>query len=301
MRRQSGVGYALAILGAILPRAVPAQSAPAQAAPAAPAALGAPPLRLTDPPVISISRLPAENPFGLVVDVPAAPPVKPPFAELALTTPFFAAMRVDRAGHVTQSRRVRDPIPSLSVDSKKSLDRWLFDPARKNGQPVETWASFRLDLQVVILSPKIEQMSLTPVTPASPVPVPFEWGSDTGWYESLKVSPPSDGTIPIEQVDTPPNPKKTRWDADSYRGPFSCRFWIKVNASGRIEKSIPIQVSDPVLIVYIRRSLSSWQLRPAQVKGQAVDSWNDLSLTGQLGYSIEIKQIANLRKTLAVP
>jgi len=32
-----------------------------------------------------------------------------------------------------------------------------------------------------------------------------------------------------------------------------------------------------------------------------VDSWNDLSLTGQLGYSIEIKQIANLRKTLAVP
>jgi len=95
---------------------------------------------------------------------------------------------------------VRDPIPSLSADSKKSLDRWLFDPARKNGQPVETWRSFRLDLQIIILSPKIEQMSMTPVTPASPIPVPFEWGSDTGWYESLKVSPPSDGTIPVEQV-----------------------------------------------------------------------------------------------------
>ncbi len=302
MKWRSGAGYALVVLGAIVPCAVSAQSAAPAAVPTEPpAALGSPPLRLTDPPLISISRLSAENPFGLVADVAAAPPAKPPFTELVLSAPFFATMRVDRVGRVTQSRRVRDPIPSLSADSKKSLDRWVFDPARKNGQPVETWASFQLDLQVVIRAPKIEQMNMTPVTPASPILVPFEWGSDTGWYESLKVSPPSDGTVPIEQVDTRPNPKKTKWDADSYRGPFSCRFWIKVNALGRVEKSIPIQVSDPILIAYMRRSLSSWQLRPAQIKGQAVDSWNDLSLSGQLGYSTEIKQIVNLPKTLAIP
>lgn len=302
MRPRSGLGYALTVLSLIVPCAVSAQSGGPAAAPTAPpAGLGSPPLRLSDPPLISISRLSAENPFGLVADVAAAPPAKPPLTEAALSAPFFATMRVDRLGHVTQSRRVRDPIPSLAADSKKSLDRWVFDPARKNGQTVETWASLRLDLQIVILSPRIEQMNMMPVTPASPVPVPFEWGSDTGWYETLKVSPPNDGTVPTEQVDTPPNPKKTRWDADSYRGPFSCRFWIKVNALGRVEKSIPIQVSDPILIAYMRKSFSSWQMRPAQVKGQAVDSWNDLSLSGQIGYSTEIKQIAKLAKTLAVP
>ncbi len=298
MRRQPAVACALAVLGAIVPCAASAQPSQAPIPTAAPVS-GVPPLRLSDPPLISISRLPPDNPFGLVVDVQAAMPVKPPFTELALSAPFFAAMRVDRTGHVTQSRRVRDPIPSLTADSKKSLDRWVFDPARRSGQPVETWASFRLDLQVVIRAPKIEQMTMTPVIPTSPIPVPFEWGSDTTWYENLKVTPPSDGTVPVEQVDTPPNPKKTKWDADSYKGPFSCRFWIKVNASGRVERSIPIQVSDPVLIAYIRRSLSSWQLRPAQVKGQAVDSWSDLSLAGQIGYSTEIKQIFNLRKTLS--
>ncbi|HSS44919.1 MAG TPA: hypothetical protein VLO07_06215 [Thermoanaerobaculia bacterium] len=303
MNRRSRVVYALAVLGAILPCTVSGrQSAlPPAVSTSPPVALGAPPLRLTDPPSLSISRLPAENPFGLAPDVPAAPLAKLPFAALVVSAPFFATTRVDVAGRVMQSRRVRDPIPSLAADSKRSLDRWVFDPARKNGQVVETWASLRLDLQVVIRAPRIEQMNMTPVTPATSIPVPFEWGSDTGWYESLKVSPPSDGTVPIEQVDMPPNPKKTRWDADSYQGPFSCRFWIKVTALGRVEKSIPIQVSDPILIAYMRRSLSSWQLRPAQVKGQAVDSWNELSLSGQLGYSTEIKQIANLRKTLTVP
>jgi len=302
MKRRSGAGYALAALGAILPCAVSAQTGVPAAVPTAPpVVLGAPPLRLMDPPLVATPRLPAENPFGLAADVAAALPAKPPFAALGLSVPFYAMMRVDVAGRVLQSRRVRDPIPSLAADSKKSLDRWVFEPARKSGQVVETWASFRLDLQVVIGVPRIEQMSMAPVTPATPIPAPVDWGSDTGWYESLKVSPPSDGTVPIEQVDIPPNPKKTRWDADSYRGPFACRFWIKVNAQGRVEKSIPIQVSDPILIPYVRRSLSSWQLRPAQLKGQAVDSWNDLSLAGQISYSIEIKQIVKLSKTLAVP
>ena len=299
MRSRAGLRAIGGFLGALAPAALAAQPVPA-ATPAAPAAG---PLRLSEPPILTISRLPAENPFGAAVEAPAAFPGKPVFTEQALSVPFYAAMHVDRAGKVVESRRVRDPIPSLSADSKKSFDRWTFEPARKAGQPVETWACVRLDLAAEIRPPKIEQFALTPVTPAAPIPAPFEWGSDSAWYEHL---PPAAGgggnVVLVEQVDTLATPRKTKWDADSYKGPFSCRFWTKVNAAGRIERAVPIQISDPILIGYMRQQMSAWQLKPARAAGQNADSWNELVLTGQIAYSTEIKQIGNLRKTiLAVP
>ena len=274
------------------PTPAPAPGAPASLAP------GVTPQKLTDPPVLSILHLPGENPFGANVETAAMAPPKPAFTETIVAVPFFGAMRVDRAGQVVQSRRVRDPIPSLAQDSKKSLDRWVFEPARKGGQPVDTWASARIDLAVGVRPPKIEQITLTPVTPTSPIPVPFEWGPDNVWYENLKFVPPSDGTVAVEQVDTPPNPKKYPWYADSYRGPFSCRLWVKVSAAGKIEKIIPIQVSDPVLIAYLRQQLPNWPVRPARIKGQPADTWNELTLSGTVGYSIEMKQAVSLRKTI---
>jgi hypothetical protein len=105
--------------------------------------------------------------------------------------------------------------------------------------------------------------------------------------------------VPLEQVDTPPNPKKTKWGADSFKGPFACRFWVRVNAAGRNDRMIPIQASDPILIAYMRRIATTWPVKPARVKGQPADSWAELFVSGQLSYSIEIKQINNLRKTLA--
>jgi hypothetical protein len=94
-------------------------------------------------------------------------------------------------------------------------------------------------------------------------------------------------------------PKKTPWDADSYKGPFSAKFWVKVKSTGNVEKAIPLQASDPVLLAYLRRAMSSWAFRPAQANGGPVDSWNELLLSGQIAYDVELKQIASLRRTLA--
>ena len=302
----------LALLGSIALSALRAQETPTPVPPPAvpvaptvvptatppPTATPVPSQRLVDPPVISISRLPAENPYGLPIEEPAALTGKPAFPDATVLAPLFVAVRVDSTGKVTQSRIARDPIPSISVESKKSLDRWSFDPAVKGGSPVETWASLRLDMHVEVRAPRTEQPSLTPITAATAIPVPFQWGSDTAWYDNLTAAVPSDGAVAVEQLDALSVPKRTKWSADSYRGPFSCRFWVKVGASGRIEKSIPIQASDPILIAYMRRVFPSWQLNPARVKGQPVESWNELAVSGQIAYSIEVKQIGNLRKTL---
>ena len=286
------------------PATAPTPSVAVPAAPLAsptPVPTGAPPRRLVDAPVISISRLPAENPFGVAADEPPALPPKPAFPEIAVPASVFATIRVDPTGKVLQSKLVRDPIPSLAAESRRSFEqRWSFDPAMRGGQPVDTWGSVRLDL-VVNVRPREEQATLTPITPATPLPVPFEWGDDAKWYDSFKTAPPADGTVPLEQADTPPNPKKTKWGADSYKGPFSCRLWVRVNAAGQIDKMIPIQVSDPVLIPYMRRIATTWPVKPARLKGQPVDSWAELFVSGQLSYSIDVKQINNLRRNLAGP
>ncbi len=249
--------------------------------------------------MISISRLGTENPFGLVTEEPAALPPKLEFPQNTVTVGLYAAVRVDPAGKAVQSKIIRDPIPSLAADSRRSFEqRWSFDPALKSAHPVETWASVGLDLQVEV-RPREEQTAMTPITPATPLPAPFDWGDDKAWLDNFKAVVPTDGTVPLEQVDTTASPKKTKWLADSYKGPFTSRFWVKVDASGRIEKVVPLQVSDPVLIAYMRKMTPGWVLRPARVKGQPVDSWNELAVSGIVSYSIEVKQINNLRKTFA--
>jgi len=167
-----------------------------------------------------------------------------------------------------------------------------------NTSPSQGLCSRGPQTAIAVRPPKIEQIALTPVTPSTPIPPPMEWGTDAAWYESWKPPPITDGAVPVEALDTLANPKKTPWYADSFKGPFSCRLWVKVSAAGRIEKVLPIQITDPVLIAYFRHELPTLPMRPARAKGQAADSWNELTMSGTASYSIEVKQILNLRKSL---
>ena len=264
----------------------------------APSPFTAPPARIVDTSSVSIAKLPSDNPYGKTVDVPAALPPKLPFTDAKLTAGDFVSVRVDPTGKVLQVRRDRDPIPSLAGESMRSIQRWTITPARKGGQAVDTWGAFRLDLSVEIDSPKILQQQLSPVTPQTPMPAPFSWPPETEWLESRKPAPVTDGTVSILEVDTAPVPTKAPWSADSFKGPFSAKYWIKVDKNGRVERAIPLEVSDPVLLAYLRRAMSGWVLRPAQSKGAPVDSWNELTLSGTISFDDEIKQISALRRAI---
>ncbi len=231
--------------------------------------------------------------------MPASLPPKLTFVDATVSSAEFVSVRVDATGKPIGFRLERDPIPPLAGEVQRSLARWTFEPARASGGPVETWASLRLDLTVEIDAPRSVQSSLVLVTPATPVPRPLPWPADDVWLESRKGRPPTDGGVALETVDTPPMPKKTPWDADSYKGQFSAKFWVRVKANGALEKAIPLDASDPVLVPYLRRAMSGWAFRPAQANGAPVDSWNELSLAGQVSYSVDLKQIASLRKSLA--
>ncbi len=255
-------------------------------------------LRIRETPSIPVEKLATDNPYGRIADAPAAIPPKLTFADATLSAGFFVSIHVDPTGKALSVRRERDPIPSLAAESLKSFSRWVFSPGRRGGLAVDTWGAYRVDLEVSIRSPKIVQMAFTPIAPTAPLPKPFEWVTDAEWLESRKAAPPADGSIPIEQVDTTPIPQKTPWSADSYKGPFTVKYWVKVDKAGKIEKAIPLDVSDPVLLRYFRSSMSAWVIRPAQSGGVSVDSWNELTLGGQVSYSDDIKQIVALKKTI---
>jgi hypothetical protein len=180
----------------------------------------------------------------------------------------------------------------------RTIQRWTITPARRGGQTVETWGAYRLELAVEIDAPKVMQAQLTPVTPSTPLPPPFAWPPETEWLESRRPGPTSDGTVSLLEVDTAPVPTKTPWSADTFKGPFSVKYWIKVDKNGRVERAIPLEVSDPVLLAYFRRAMSSWVLRPGQSKGAPVDSWNELTLSGQVSFDDEVRQISTLRRAI---
>ena len=255
-------------------------------------------LKIRDVPSITVEKLPADNPFGSAADVPAALPQKLNFTDATLLAGFFVTVHVDPTGKALTTRRDRDPIPSLAADSLKSMSKWTFAPAHKSGQAVDTWGAFRVDLEFEIRSPKIVQMGLTPITAAMPLPKPFDWKSDSDWLDGRHVPAPADGTVPLDQVDTTPVPQKTPWSADSFKGPFAVKYWVFVDKTGKITRAIPLEVSDPVLLAYFRRAMGTWILRPAQAGGAPVDSWNELTLSGQISFSDDFKQIVALRKNI---
>ena len=272
----------------------PATPAPAQAA--APA-LGAP-LKITDTGASLIAHLPADNPFGAAVDAPAAPPPKPVIPKVSMVDEMYVAVRVDAKGKATASKRLRDPIPSVAADTQKSLSRWAFEPPKKGGAPVDTWTSMRLDLSLEIDPMKVEQIGMTPVTRETPMPTPFEWPASAAWFDAAKAAPPADGAVPLEQLDLPLMPKKSPWSADSLKRPFTAKLWVHITSAGKLDKIVPIQVTDPFLIAYLKKGLSLWVFRPARAGTANVDSWNEMTLSGTVDCAIELKQVVALRKTL---
>jgi hypothetical protein len=281
---------------------LPAEAGAAPGAPAPPVGVPTPTpalaLRIVPTPFVSVEKLPAENPYGSTPGTPAALPARPAFPDRESLVAFFVSVRVDPNGHPLTVRRERDPIPSLAAESLKSIARWTFTPALESGRPVETWAAYRLDLQTEVRSPKDLQSSLTPVTPATPLPAPFAWPGDAAWLDSRKSAAPADGSVPLDRVDAPPVPRKTPWSADSYKGPFTAKFWVKVDRTGRITRTIPLEISDPLLIAYFRTAMSAWLLQPAQTAGKPVESWNALALSGQISYSADLKQVVALKQYL---
>ena len=296
VKRLLTTALAAALAGPAGAQAPPSPAASDKAT-APPSAFDAP-RKITDTGIALVARLPSGNPFGSAVDAPPALPVKPVIPKILMTDEMYLSIRVDSKGKPSAFKKARDPFPSLAADVQKSISKWVFDPPKKGGQPVDTWTSVKLDLAMEVDPLKIEQISLTSVTRDTPVPTPYEWQPTAAWLDAQKPAAPTDGAVPVEQLDLPPPPKKNPWNADSYKRPITVKLWVHVTNAGKVDRIVPIQVADPFLIAYLKKGLGTWALRPARAGTANVESWNELTFSGTIDCSIELKQIVSLRKTL---
>jgi hypothetical protein len=166
-------------------------------------------LRIRETPSIAVEKLSTDNPYGKPADAPAAIPPKLTFADATLSAGFFVSVHVDPTGRALAVRRERDPIPSLAAESLKSFSRWVFTPGRRNGQAVDTWGAYRVDLEVSIRSPKIVQMAFTRSRRARRFRSRSN-GRPTPVARQPEDPPPTDGSTPIDQVDTTPIRRRRR-------------------------------------------------------------------------------------------
>ena len=129
------------------------------------------------------------------------------FADAAVSVGDYVSVHVDPAGRAMAVRRERDPIPSLSAEELKSLSRWLFSPSRKGARPSRLG---RLSHRALHRGPCAEDPpdGLRADHADDTHSHSVSWPSDNDWLESRHPSPPTDATVPIDQVDVAPSRRR---------------------------------------------------------------------------------------------
>jgi hypothetical protein len=251
------------------------------------------------PPVIL--TLPDANPFAVVPDTPPTFVTHDFPSGVRERLAEFVAMRLDAEGKVVETIFIHDPIPSLEPQQKESFAKWKFDPPMKGGAPAAGWATIRLDLNLDYSRPSVEKLTFTPIGAQDAIPSAAATRWDDAWLETAPPLKDPGGAYPVEALDTPPLPKKTKWYADRFKGPISLRFWVEAGTSGRALRLVPVDVRDAALIPYFRAALSRWTLVPAHKNNGVVTCWGLLEITGTMSYDIDLAGAASLKKSAGLP
>ena len=245
----------------------------------------------------AVMKLPETNPYACDSDTPPALASREMPSGIEAAVAAYAACRLDPQGRVAEVLLLHDPVPSLAPQVVASLQRWDFVPPKKAGAPVSGWATLRLDLNVEFSRPQITRATFTRVSPEEPLPVPLTDRWDESWIATAPPLKDLRGAEPPETLDLQPLPRKTKWLADRYRGPFPVRLWIEVSPQGKAVRLVPVGLKDPVLLLYLQRAAAHWNFAPASKGGSAVSCWGILDLDGTIGYDVSLLRAASIKKS----
>jgi hypothetical protein len=205
---------------------------------------------------------------------------------------------VAATGAIEEVLLVHDPIPSLEVQQRASFQKWEFLPPKKGGAAVAGWATVELDLKVEYAKPQITRATLVPVTATDPFPTPIVERWDQSWLTTATPLADLKGAESADALDQPALPKKTKWYADRYKGPFTAKFWLEVSETGRAARLVAVDLKDAALLPYIEKAIARWTFTPARRQGQAMACWNVLDLAGTIGYDIDLTRASSIKKSV---
>jgi hypothetical protein len=260
------------------------------------------PAGAVDPVKPVVLNLPEKNPFACAAATPPNLSTRDFTSGVSVTISAFATVRLNAAGKIEEVLLVHDPIPTLEPQQRESFKKWEFVPARKGGAvSASAWASLRLDLKVEYSKPQIARATFVGVADADPIPAPISSRWDDSWSEGAPALADLQGADGAESLDMPVMPKKTKWYADRFKGPFQAKVWIEVGPAGKATRIIPVELKDAALLPYLQNSIGRWNFAPAHNESGPVPCWGVLDIAGSVSYDVDLVRTASLKKTIGLP
>ena len=179
---------------------------------------------------------------------------------------LFFALKVDETGKVVQAEIADPPLRGMVAAATEAATHWQFDPAKKDGKAVRTWAAYGLDLVVDLERPVFTSFSVLPFAKNDGLPVVLR---EPAGEEGLLRFPrepddPEPGTISIEDVDFLPVPRKTPWKIEPIRLKSRFSAILQVSPAGTVERIIPTGMSlEPFILAWVRTLAARWKFTPA--------------------------------------
>lgn len=257
-------------------------------APALLAQAPAPLESIPDPVRLPAAQVPFVNPLWQPLDAPAAPKGPPPRLEdLEATMTLVLGVRIDETGKVSEAIAPEPPLRALGAAAQAQAPRWLFKPAKKDGQPVRCWGTYGVDLEVQLEDGSWAAFSLQPVGKEDPLPVvPKEMPGDT-WISRYPaaVSPAEPGVLSVEEVDFLPMPDKVPLKIEAT--PLKSRILalVEVSGLGSVKRVVPVGAYEPLVLRWVRENSKTWSFSAAKKGGAPVSSW--LALDATIQYSLD--------------
>jgi hypothetical protein len=273
-------------------------TAPAPVAPTAPTPLqtssdGTAPFEesviesLPDPARLGPAEVVYVNPLFRPIETQARLVERPVPTDWEGRATLVLTLHVNETGKVVEGTSVQTPLKGLDPAIKAMISRWTFQPAKKGGVPVATWATMAIDLQVQLEKGTFSSFLLTPIGKDDPLPLVARDSTGDAWTARYpkEISPKDSTVVSVEDLDVAPVPQKTSWDFDATRWRSRVNALIEVASNGVVRRIVPIGNNyESAVFAWVRQMAPRWKLSPA-LAGKPSDSWAVLDAT--LEYTID--------------
>ncbi len=191
-------------------------------------------------------------------------------------TTLFLTMRVEETGKVSDVQAIEPPVKGFEPTATYLMPRWAFEPGKKEGRPVRTWATVAFDLDVEIEKGTFATFTLRPLEKTDPLQPPVKESSNEDWMARYprEIGPKDASAVSVEDVDIMPSAKKLTWkyEANKLRSRFTAL--LQISNTGAVQRVVPVGKSNESLILHWMRAVTSkWSLSPGLSQGQPVECW----------------------------
>ncbi|MFI5120675.1 MAG: hypothetical protein ACHQM4_09690 [Thermoanaerobaculia bacterium] len=207
--------------------------------------------------------------------------------DLDTRQPLVFAVHLLETGRVTEAVPIEPPLKGLAVPLAVLVPRWRFTPAKKGGQPVQTWATYSIDLAISLEKAVFTAFTLEALRKDDPLLPTVRDSSGDAWMARYPhdIEPKDPSAVSIEDVDVLPSPEKTPWSFDAARGRARTTALVEVSEQGAVTRFLPTGETEPLLGFWLRQLASKWRFTPALSGGRPVPCWMTLDAT--LDYTLD--------------